>query len=81
MNVSGIFHFSANERMTKYDMCKKLCKIGHISETGHLVPDSKAPLPTVVQRPRDVQLIVDSLYRKLGIQHQCISFEDFFQSR
>ncbi|RIA88592.1 hypothetical protein C1645_799693 [Glomus cerebriforme] len=70
--IKGIFHFSANEKYTKYEMCKTFAKILNCS-IDHLNPiDSVA-----ANQPFDCHLSNKRL-EELGINTKCIGFEEWW---
>ncbi|WP_394201447.1 dTDP-4-dehydrorhamnose reductase family protein [Shewanella waksmanii] len=75
-DVHGIYHFSASERMSKYDMLLKLAKlVGKSAE--HL---EAADLPTdTAKRPQDCSLLCQRL-DELGIKSELSFLEGAYQA-
>ena len=70
----GIYHFSAKERLTKYEMCQIFCKaFGKPLLVQPLEEEDK----NAASRPKDAQLSTLSL-EKVGIHVDCIGFEAWF---
>ncbi|KAI9138189.1 hypothetical protein BKA69DRAFT_1127583 [Paraphysoderma sedebokerense] len=74
--IHGIFHFSATERMTKYDMCKIFGEllavpIDHINPAG--------PKPDAAPRPNNAQLSTSAM-QKVGIDLTHVNFRDWFRN-
>ncbi|XP_051869439.1 methionine adenosyltransferase 2 subunit beta [Pristis pectinata] len=63
-SISGVFHWSGNERMTKYEMACTMADVFRLPR-GHLRPVMEAPT-TGVMRPRDARLDCSRLER-MGI--------------
>ncbi|XP_078087683.1 methionine adenosyltransferase 2 subunit beta [Mustelus asterias] len=63
-SISGIFHWSGNERMTKYEMACTMAEIFNLP-SNHLRPDTDCAHDGAL-RPRDVQLDCSRLER-MGI--------------
>ncbi|KAJ2488875.1 hypothetical protein IWW37_004461 [Coemansia sp. RSA 2050] len=78
--VAGIFHFSASEKMTKYDMCRVFAGIlgleGHLQ---NLVPVTEKPDSEQVaaSRPDNTQLSIKAL-EEIGVNIACVSFEKWW---
>ena len=62
---SGIFHFSASQAMTKYQMAQKMAEIAGIS-CSHLRP-VRAPTPSDASRPHNAKLDT-SILRLMGME-------------
>ncbi|KAJ3410331.1 Methionine adenosyltransferase 2 subunit beta [Chytridiales sp. JEL 0842] len=75
-SLSGIYHFSSKERMTKYQICAVLSEIvgGNIN---HLQPLREAPKEAVASRPEDAQLSTRRL-EEAGVDVSCVVFKDWF---
>ncbi|KAJ1817969.1 hypothetical protein IWW57_001746 [Coemansia sp. S610] len=78
--VAGIFHFSASERMTKYDMCRVFARL--LGLEGHLrslVPVTEKPDSEQVaaSRPDNTQLSTEAL-EEIGVSVACVSFEKWW---
>ncbi|KAJ1968593.1 hypothetical protein H4R35_006384 [Dimargaris xerosporica] len=58
--LHGVFHYSAPERFTKYQMCQCFADILALS-TDHILPVSKAPEDAQAARPIDCQLATHAL--------------------
>ncbi|KAJ3318559.1 hypothetical protein HDV06_000388 [Boothiomyces sp. JEL0866] len=63
--TKGIYHFSAKQRMTKYQMCQVFSEILK-TNIGHLKPNAEPPKDPVATRPVDVQLSTKKL-ESLGV--------------
>lgn len=74
-DVSGIFHFSGVEAMTKYEVCKIVGQKLNL-DTLHILPDSEKPKDPVATRPYDAHLSNDALMN-LGLKLNPISFADW----
>lgn len=75
--LTGIYHFSAKERITKYGMCKVFAEILDVN-IDHIVPNRNAPTDPVATRPNDCQIIPDKL-ENAGIDISCLVFRDWFK--
>ncbi|KAJ2057562.1 hypothetical protein GGI17_005570 [Coemansia sp. S146] len=85
--VAGIFHFSAAEKMTKYDMCRVFAHLlgleGHLQ---NLVPVTEKPDSEQVaaSRPDNTQLSTVAL-EEIGVNVTCVPFEqwwaDYFKQK
>lgn len=67
-----ILHFSAPQKMTKYDMALQFAEILGVP-TDHIVRVDKIDENVAVNRPKDCQLDVGRL-RELGINTQSVDF-------
>ena len=76
-NFPEILHFSASEKMTKYDMAVKFAEILGVP-TDHLVRVDSIDEKTAVNRPRDCQLDVGRL-KELGVNVQTVEFESWWR--
>ena len=76
-NFPEILHFSASEKMTKYDMAVKFAEILGVP-TDHLVRVDSIDEKAAVSRPRDSQLDVGRL-KELGINVQSVDFESWWR--
>eukprot|EP01112_Ceratiomyxa_fruticulosa_P005668 TRINITY_DN1643_c0_g1_i1.p1 TRINITY_DN1643_c0_g1~~TRINITY_DN1643_c0_g1_i1.p1 ORF type:complete len:313 (-),score=66.91 TRINITY_DN1643_c0_g1_i1:113-1051(-) len=67
-SVSGVFHMSGDQQMTKYDI---VCEIGKILDlpTDHVKPDKNAPHGVVTQRPYNAQLSISKTVEVLGAEN------------
>lgn len=72
-NFPEVLHFSASEKMTKYDMAVKFAEILGVP-TDHLVRVDSIDEKVAVSRPRDCQLDVGRL-KELGVNVQSVNFE------
>ncbi|KAI8909491.1 hypothetical protein EDD86DRAFT_205586 [Gorgonomyces haynaldii] len=72
----GLYHFSAAERMTKYEMCLLFGKILN-KPTKHLIPDTSSP--PGAQRPKEIRLNPTKLKNE-GINTDCCVFEEWFKA-
>jgi S-adenosylmethionine synthetase len=75
--LSGIFHLSAKERATKYEICKVFSEILRVN-IDHITPNRNAPTDPIATRPNDCQLLPDKL-EKAGIDISCQNFKTWFQ--
>jgi S-adenosylmethionine synthetase len=73
--LNGIFHFSSNEKLTKYEICLLIAKTLNKPAT-HLKPDSKAPQNPVAIRPKDTHLSVKKL-ETLGLELKLTKLKDW----
>lgn len=73
--LSGTWHFSASQALTKYEMA---CKIGDVlgESTAHLEPRTDAP-PDGNTRPRDARLDITAI-KLMSIAGKPTSFDDGF---
>lgn len=78
-NFPEILHFSAAQRMTKYDMAVKFAEILGVP-SNHLVKLDEIDESTTVRRPLNAQLDVGRL-RELGINTQTVDFESWWRRR
>src|SRR5690606_8717745 len=65
-SFGGVYHWSGDERFTKYEMARAIAEIWEI-DASHLQPDSAEPAGA--PRPRDCQLDCSAL-EALGIGHR-----------
>jgi S-adenosylmethionine synthetase len=72
-----ILHFSASEKMTKYDMALKFAEILGVP-TDHLVKMDTIDEAAAVSRPRDCQLDVGRL-KELGVNVLTVDFESWWK--
>lgn len=73
-----ILQFSAEERMTKYEMCEVLAEILGLPLEGGMVPNKHGNDPHAkVQRPYDTHLSTEEL-KGIGIDVSCVSFRDWW---
>ncbi|KAG0322364.1 hypothetical protein BGZ99_003362 [Dissophora globulifera] len=75
--ISGILHFSGEEKYTKYEMCKTIAQILGTS-VDHLKPVSEAPNDGTV-RPYNCHLSNRCLHG-IGIDTRCVKFSDWMQN-
>ena len=79
--LPSILQFSAEEKMTKFEICKVFGEIMGLSVDG-LVADRSAEeemrRPGATQRPFDCHLDTGEL-RRLGIEVECARFEDWWR--
>lgn len=79
-----ILQFSAEERMTKYQMCEVLAEILGLSLEEGMVAnkeggsDSKTEGKVQVQRPYDTHLSTEEL-RGIGVDVRCMNFRDWWR--
>ncbi|CAG8455319.1 13895_t:CDS:10 [Ambispora leptoticha] len=74
--IKGIFHFSAQEAYTKYQMCVVFAEILHLP-IDHITPNDKEPASTEVKRPYDCRLSNDRL-NELGIDTNYMDFNSWW---
>ncbi|KAJ1755310.1 hypothetical protein LPJ58_001312 [Coemansia sp. RSA 1591] len=74
--ISGVFHFSAKEEMTKYQMCQVFARILKIDDSG-LVPITEKPQEPVATRPDNCQLSTEAL-EEVGISVHCVPFSEWW---
>ncbi|KAJ1729708.1 hypothetical protein LPJ61_003396 [Coemansia biformis] len=77
--AGGIYHFSAPEQMTKYDMCRTFADILGVGATSMLVPATAKPQSPVADRPDNPQLATDALERA-GISVSCVPFRQWWSA-
>ncbi|KAJ1939792.1 hypothetical protein GGF37_004252 [Kickxella alabastrina] len=75
--VKGIYHFSALEEMTKYDMCRVFADILGIANTAHLAAVTEKPKVADVSRPDNTQLSNAAL-NDIGINTRCMPFKQWW---
>jgi S-adenosylmethionine synthetase len=78
-NFPEILHFSASEKMTKYDMAVRFAEILGVP-TDHLIRVDSIDEKAAVSRPRDCQLDVGRL-KELGINVQSVDFESWWRRK
>ncbi|KAF9407519.1 hypothetical protein BGZ94_002665 [Podila epigama] len=77
--ISGILHFSNEEKFTKYEICEVIAKILGTSQ-DHLQPNASAPAPgTGTTRPYDCHLSNRCL-SGIGINTANVKFEDWMRA-
>ncbi|KAJ3253474.1 hypothetical protein HK103_000506 [Boothiomyces macroporosus] len=76
-DINGVYHFSAKERMTKYEMCQIFSEILNIN-IDHLKPNAEPPKDPVATRPVDVQLSTKKL-ESVGVVVDCVNFKTWFE--
>ncbi|KAF9545771.1 hypothetical protein EC957_010519 [Mortierella hygrophila] len=74
--ISGILHFSGEEKYTKYEICQVIAKVLGTS-TDHLTPNAEAPKDGTT-RPYDCHLSNRCL-AGVGIDTHCVKFSDWMQ--
>ncbi|KAG9066052.1 hypothetical protein KI688_001271 [Linnemannia hyalina] len=74
--ISGILHFSGEEKYTKYEICQVIAKVLGTS-TDHLTPNAEAPKDGTT-RPYDCHLSNRCL-AGVGINTHCVKFSDWMQ--
>ncbi|KAJ2627816.1 hypothetical protein H4R22_004209 [Coemansia sp. RSA 1290] len=74
-NISGIFHFSAKEELTKYQMCQAFAQILKLKDLNGITPITEKPKEPVATRPDNCQLSTEAL-EEIGIN---VSFVPFCQ--
>ncbi|KAF9160339.1 hypothetical protein DFQ26_005653 [Actinomortierella ambigua] len=75
--ISGILHFSAEEKFTKYEMCEVIARALDTS-IDHLQANAVAPKANETPRPYDCHLSNRCL-KGLGINTTCVKFEDWMK--
>ncbi|KAJ1959219.1 hypothetical protein GGI12_004450 [Dipsacomyces acuminosporus] len=75
--ISGVFHFSAKEQMTKYGMCKVFAKVLGLDDISHLLPITEKPQEAVATRPDNTQLSTEAL-EEIGISVTCVPFKQWW---
>ena len=78
-NFPEILHFSASEKMTKYDMAVKFAEILGVP-TDHLIRVDSIDEKAAVSRPRDCQLDVGRL-KELGVNVQSVDFGSWWKRK
>ncbi|KAI8822412.1 uncharacterized protein EV422DRAFT_523923 [Fimicolochytrium jonesii] len=76
--LSGVFHYSAPEKMTKYQICAVFANILSLP-IDHLKPIREAPKEPVATRPNDAHLATTRL-ETLGFDLTAVKFEDWFRT-
>ncbi|CAG8442825.1 7970_t:CDS:10 [Ambispora gerdemannii] len=74
--IKGIFHFSAQELYTKYQMCVVFAEILHVP-IDHLIVKDKEPESAATKRPYDSHLLNDRL-NELGIDTSHVNFKSWW---
>ncbi|KAI8379624.1 RmlD-like substrate binding domain-containing protein [Radiomyces spectabilis] len=77
-SVAGIFHFSGEEKFTKYTMAKLFAQILNVSQ-DHLEPQNEVSQSASATRPHDSHLSNKRL-QEFGINTDCIGFEKWWRS-
>ncbi|KAJ2486747.1 hypothetical protein IWW47_005479, partial [Coemansia sp. RSA 2052] len=74
--VAGVFHFSASEQMTKYDMCQVFARLlGMPDSLHHIAPITEKPAAEqMASRPDNTQLSTAAL-EEIGVNITCVPFE------
>ncbi|KAJ2084015.1 hypothetical protein H4R24_000363 [Coemansia sp. RSA 988] len=75
--VEGIFHFSAKEKMTKYEMCQDFAGILDVDIQNNVIPITEKPVEPVASRPDNPQLSTKSL-ELIGISVDCVPFHEWW---
>ncbi|KAJ2766506.1 hypothetical protein IWQ57_004331, partial [Coemansia nantahalensis] len=73
----GIYHFSATEQMTKYDVCRVFADILGVGDTPMLVAAVDKPQQPVASRPDNAQLATDALERA-RVDVSCVPFREWW---
>ncbi|KAI8842925.1 hypothetical protein BC829DRAFT_420212 [Chytridium lagenaria] len=76
--LSGVYHFSATERMTKYGMCAIFADILGVS-ISHIERQSDPPKDALASRPTDAQLSTRRL-QDAGIDVSHVNFLEWFSA-
>ncbi|KAG1456778.1 hypothetical protein G6F56_006756 [Rhizopus delemar] len=76
-DIKGIYHFSAQEALTKYQMCEIFAKLLNVP-SSHLTPQNTADPSASVSRPDNSHLSVKSL-EQAGIDTHFVKFATWFQ--
>ncbi|KAI9203740.1 uncharacterized protein BJ171DRAFT_509466 [Polychytrium aggregatum] len=75
----GIYHFSASEQMSKYDMCVRLGTI-HGTDVGHITPVTVLPPgEAVATRPLNAQLSNSKLIQE-GFDISHVKYDDWWKT-
>jgi hypothetical protein len=76
-SLTGIFHCSSPEVMTKFDVC--MCMAKELAlDASHLIPDSEKPKEPVATRPYDAHLVNN--LEENGIHVEFCRFNDWFRA-
>ncbi|KAJ2725342.1 hypothetical protein GGI07_001350 [Coemansia sp. Benny D115] len=75
--VSGVFHFSSTEQMTKYEMSLVFADILGIQDTSYLVKVTEKPKVADVARPDNTQLSNEAM-EEIGINTACVPFKKWW---
>ncbi|KXS15654.1 NAD(P)-binding protein [Gonapodya prolifera JEL478] len=75
-SIAGIFHYSADERFTKYDVCQVLARVDGGRSVAHLVPVTVSD-PGAASRPDDARLSTRRIREVLGDGHPALKFVGF----
>ncbi|KAJ2809510.1 hypothetical protein H4R20_000011 [Coemansia guatemalensis] len=75
--VEGVFHFSAKEKMTKYEMCKSFASILGVDIQNRITPVNEKPAEPVASRPENSQLSTEAL-EQIGISVDCVTFYEWW---
>ncbi|KAF9189975.1 hypothetical protein BGZ51_009037 [Haplosporangium sp. Z 767] len=75
--ISGILHFSGEEKFTKYEICEVIARILNVS-LDHLQANADAPKDATTTRPYDCHLSNRCL-NGLGIDTHCVKFSEWMQ--
>ncbi|KAF8938661.1 hypothetical protein BGZ58_000399 [Dissophora ornata] len=76
--ISGVLHFSNEEKFTKYEICEVIAQVMGAS-VDHLKPASEAPKDAGTTRPYDCHLSNRCL-NGVGIDTHCVKFSDWMQN-
>ncbi|GJJ76460.1 dTDP-4-dehydrorhamnose reductase [Entomortierella parvispora] len=75
--ISGVLHFSGEEKFTKYEMCEVIAQVLGTS-VDHLQANASAPANASTTRPYDCHLSNRCLIG-LGINTQCVPFKTWME--
>jgi S-adenosylmethionine synthetase len=75
--MNGVYHFTAKQQMTKYQMCQRFSEILAVP-MNHITPISTAPVESVATRPHDCNLSTKHL-ENIGIAIDCVDFDIWFR--
>ncbi|ORX93607.1 NAD(P)-binding protein [Basidiobolus meristosporus CBS 931.73] len=77
--IQGIYHFSATQKLTKYDMCVIMAKaLGQSYD--HLTPQESAPVAAIADRPVDSHLSNKRL-ESIGVDTSSVDFAQWWEER
>ncbi|PIA18259.1 NAD dependent epimerase/dehydratase [Coemansia reversa NRRL 1564] len=75
--VKGIFHFSAKEKMTKYEICQDFARILGIDMQNKILPIKEKPVEPVASRPDNCELSTEAL-EHIGISVNYVPFHEWW---
>ncbi|KAJ1834444.1 hypothetical protein LPJ63_001929 [Coemansia sp. RSA 2711] len=75
-SISGIYHFSAKEELSKYQMCQVFARILNI-DMGRITPITEKPKEPVATRPDNCQLSTEAL-EEVGISVDFVPFAQWW---